>query len=162
MLTQEERKRDRYLRNQYGMSLKERTKRERKQKHRCAICRKPTEECASKKGLHVDHWHALAKVKIKTAKVLNTNSWMAYNADFQRFGIHLPEQYLRVTMENKKKAVKEVRMRLRRMANRGLLCWPCNSGVHRWDDPVKLRRALHYMELYFRELICVIAEMNSE
>jgi hypothetical protein len=145
------RAKDKRLQSTYGVTLEERTRRERHQHRRCIICRKKISECASKVGLHLDHWHALARVKVKIEKLKN-GMWSAYNISFTRYGFHLPEKTFRFRSSNKRKAKKYVTQKLKRAANRGLVCWPCNSGLHRWDDLAKLKRAVEYLEKYFKRL----------
>lgn len=142
---------DKRLQSTYNVTLEERQRRSKRQKHKCPICKVRRNKKGVVKELHVDHWHAMARIKVKLEKLKN-GMWSAYNVEFNRFGVHLAEGHFRFRSSNKRKAKKCVTQKLKRAANRGLPCWPCNSGLHRWDDPVKLRRALKYLDAYFKRL----------
>jgi hypothetical protein len=123
-------KRDRYLIWKYGLSLKEYKKLDKDQDHKCAICRRPPKNLP----LAVDHWHKVERLKIKTKKNKDTGLWKAYNIEFKMFSCHLPEAAITFKSSNKKKAIKQVRLKLKRKANRGLLCWACNTGIRKYFD----------------------------
>lgn len=150
-MTKKEKAKDSRLQRTYNVTLKERKSRAKKQNNKCILCRKKRNAKGEVKELHVDHWHAIANVKIKLVR-LKKNFWQAYNESFNKYGYHLPERTYTFKSSNKKKAKKYVRQKLKKMANRGLVCWPCNSGLHRWDDLEKLKRAVKYLEEYFRKL----------
>lgn len=54
------RKRDRYLRRKYGLTLKQYEKMKRRQRNRCKICRRPPKPG---KNLNVDHDHKTKRVR---------------------------------------------------------------------------------------------------
>lgn len=105
--------------------------------------------------LAIDHFHKLSNLKIRSVKV--KGKWEAYNVEFSLLGYFLPEAIFWFRSGNRRKAVKSVKMRLKKIANRGLLCWACNSGLRKWlDDPAKLRNASIYLENHrdlFKELL---------
>lgn len=150
-LTKKQRAKDNRLQRTYNVSLKEHIARSKRQHNKCVICKVRKNKKGELKELHVDHWHAIANVKIKLVR-LRKKFWKAYNVAFTKYGYHLPEATYTFKSSNKKKAKKYVRQKLKKMANRGLVCWPCNSGLHRWDDLDKLKRAVKYLEKYFRKL----------
>jgi hypothetical protein len=135
-------KKDLYYQRKYNISLKEYKKKDKKQHHRCAICGRPPKTLP----LAVDHWHKLAKLKVKAKKYSTTGQWKAYNTEFNILGYFLPEGKITFKSSNRKKAVKAVRRKLLRKSVRGLLCWACNSGLRKWlDNPRLLRRAAKYL-----------------
>jgi hypothetical protein len=138
----EKQRRDRYLKNKYGRSLNWYNRQLKKNKGGCHICgRLPV-----KLPLAVDHWHKLEKLKVKIRK-LDTGLWQAYNIAFSEKGYVLKEGKCCFKSHNKKKAKKQVKLMLKRKANRGLLCWACNSGLRKWlDNAVNLRNAADYLE----------------
>lgn len=134
-------KADLYYRRKYNHSLREIKAKRRRQKNRCAICKRPPK----KLPLAVDHWHKLAKLKVKTEKT-SSGKWRAYNTEFELYGYTLREKSITYTSRNRRKAKKSVQKKLLRKSVRGLLCWACNSGLRKWlDNPVLLRRAGKYL-----------------
>lgn len=142
---------DKRLQRTYGITLEQHNRRSNSQGKKCWICRVRKNSKGKVKDLHVDHWHWLAKVKVKLEKLKN-GYWKAYNVEATRYGYSIPEAKFKFKSRNKRKAKKQVTQCLKRAANRGLICWPCNAGIHRWDDPIKLRRALKYLDVYFKKL----------
>jgi len=150
-VTKKEKARDSRLMRTYGISLDQFNERAKSQGNKCYICKVKKNAKGEVKSLHVDHWHAIAKVKVKAEK--SGNGWRAYNVEFSRYGYSLPEKTIKTKWcPTRNKAVKIVKNKLKEMANRGIICWPCNSGIHRWDDLVKLERALKYLKKYFKKL----------
>ena len=150
-----EKKKDRYYRNRYNISYDEYKRRDEKNKHKCEICTwKPSfNKKTGKKhnALAIDHWHKLEKLKIITRKV--NSKWKAYNIEFNEMGFHLKEARYTFRSSNRRKAKKQVRLKLKRIANRGLVCWRCNSGLKKFkDNAMSLIRAGKYMQKYLKDL----------
>lgn len=154
-MTKHEKRRDSYYRRQYNISYREYKHRLRKARKRCEICRwKPSfNKKTGKKhrSLAVDHWHKLERLKIKTVK--RRGKWEAYNLAFDMMGFKLREGKFKFRSTNRKKAVKQVRLKLKRIANRGLICWRCNSGLKKFkDNAMALIRAGKYMKKFLDDL----------
>jgi hypothetical protein len=136
----------------YGRSLKWVNRQLKKQKHRCAICRKKYNKKGEKLVLALDHLHKLEKLKIKCKK-LKSGLWKAYNIEFDWETFHLSEAKITFKSSNKKKAVKQVRLVLKRLANRGFVCWPCNGGLRHWNDNYRnMTRAGKYLKAHADKL----------
>jgi recombination endonuclease VII len=146
-VTEIEHKRDVYLKWQYGRGLKWYRRQEKKQKGKCAICRRPPKNLP----LAVDHWHKIANLKIKTRKLEN-GLWKAYNVEFDFMDCFIPEAKYTFKSRNKKKAIKQVRLILKKKANRGLLCWACNTGIRKYfDNAEHLLAASKYLQRHQRK-----------
>jgi hypothetical protein len=151
-VTKKQKQKDTRLRRTYNVTLQERQRRSKKQHDRCSICNVKCNAKGEVKDLHIDHWHAIANVKIKLVR-LRKKFWKAYNVTFTKYGYHLPEATYSFKSSNKRKAKKYVRQKLKKMANRGLVCWPCNAAIRAYrDNPVFMRRAAEYLERYFKKL----------
>jgi hypothetical protein len=117
----------------YGQSAEEYDQQLHKQKDRCSICNRRIKNV----GLHQDHTHKIATLKIKSIK--GGDYWYAYNEEFGYCW----------RSHSRKKAVRQIRMLLRRRSRRGILCWHCNSGLRKWlDNPAHLRNAARYLEYW--------------
>lgn len=154
-MTNKDKRKDRYYRYKYNISYSEYKRRKRKAKGKCETCRwKPSfnKKTGKKhKALAVDHWHKLSNLKVKCKKV--NGKWKAYNIDFNEMGFHLREAKYAFRSSNRRKAVKQVKLKLKRIANRGLVCWRCNSGFKKFkDNAVALIRAGKYMQRYILDL----------
>lgn len=150
-----DKKRDSYYRRKYNISYREYKRRLRKARKRCEICRwKPSfnKKTGKKhKSLAVDHWHKLERLKIITKKI--RGKWEAYNVEFDNMCFRLREGKFRFRSSNRKKARKAVHLKLKRIANRGLICWRCNSGLKKFkDNAMALIRAGKYMNKYLKDL----------
>jgi hypothetical protein len=100
----------------------------------CAICYKePTG-----KRLHVDHDHKFVRKRI-TASKLPSGKWTASTS-------LLDPPHFEATGHTRSEAKKAVKRLLTRNANRGLLCWACNSGLAKWrDNPTLMEAAARYI-----------------
>lgn len=152
-MTKKDHRRDLYYKRNYGVSLQDVNRLLRKQGKRCAICRKRYNKKGELLILALDHLHKLENLKIKCEK-LKSGLWKAYNIEFSWQGFHLPEAKLTWKSGNKKKAIKQVRLKLKRLANRGFVCWPCNGGLRHWNDNYKnMIRAGKYLKAHVDSLI---------
>src|ERR1039457_702643 len=107
-MNKQDHRRDLYYKRKYGISLAEYNELDRKQGHKCAICSRPPK----KLPLALDHWHKLEKLKIKSVKLKTV--WKAYNIAFDLLGYKLKEGKCSFRSHNRKKAVKMVRLMLKR------------------------------------------------
>jgi hypothetical protein len=145
-LTPEEKrhKRDTYLRRKYGITLHEYNKMDRKQKHKCAICRRPPK----KLPLAVDHWHWLARRKVVSYK--KGKYWIAKVPELVPANIKI-----RTKDKVRRKAIKAAKLYLLRISVRGLLCWHCNTALQKFrDNHVDLLAASAYLKEYGRKVGC--------
>lgn len=118
----------------YGGSLEEYNAQLKKQGGVC-ICGRPKKNVS----LHQDHSHKIASLKIKSKKIHSNGKWKAYNEEFG-FGY---------VSRSRKKAIREVRLKLRRKSRRGVLCWQCNSALKKFEDNWKKLYALaNYMKYW--------------
>ena len=140
-MTDAEHKRDLYLRRKYGITLHEYNKMDRKQKHKCAICRRPPK----KLPLAVDHWHWLARRKVVSYK--KGKYWIAKVPELVPANIKI-----RTKDKVRRKAIKAAKLYLLRISVRGLLCWACNVGIRKYFDKAKsLYRAAKYLEAHQKQ-----------
>lgn len=123
---------DKRLQKTYGITLAEYEAQLELQDNGCGICRRPP----SDKRLHVDHSHAVHKVKVVSER--SGKGWSA-TAMYKEVIFYA---WGRV----KAQAVQEVRQKLKRASVRGLLCWRCNTGLQKWaDSPELLENAAQYL-----------------
>lgn len=122
-------------RNQYGQTAEEYHAQLKKQHNRCICGRK-----AKNVGLHQDHKHKIAKLKIKTAK--HEGYWVAANLEYKFY----------YRSHSRKKAVRMVRLKLKRRSRRGILCWQCNAALKKLQDNWKTARAIYkYLKHWDKE-----------
>lgn len=143
-------KRDSYLFGKYCIRFDEHEKKEKRQGNKCAICRRPPVNLP----LAQDHWHKLANLEIKTWKIPGSGGiWYAWNVKFDLLGFKLHTGQFFNLADSKRAAVKPLRQKLKRMSNRGLLCWACNTGLQKWrDHPENILRAAKYLKSYMEGL----------
>lgn len=103
------------LRRTYGITLAEYNLQLKKQKGICAICGRPPK----KVRLAVDHNHAVERAKITATPYGDEYSARAVVGDFVHFA----------RGKTKAEAVGTLRLHLKRMSVRGLLCMICNRKV---------------------------------
>ena len=135
------RNRNSYLMRKYGITEKEYQQMLTTQCFGCKICgNKPK---TNGRRLHVDHDHAVEKLRIGTKKradgrwisaalvnTAKTNAVMAVGA-------------------TRSEAIQNVRKQLLRASVRGLLCWHCNTLLQKARDNHEiLRNAAKYIEEY--------------
>lgn len=138
-MTKKELRRDKYLRRTYGRSLRWYNRKLDEQDGRCEICNKHWTDFDAQKPLAVDHDHKLAGLYIYTLRIVNM--FVAYVPQF-KFKVF-------VSFKSPKVVRKKMRMWLKRKANRGLLCYPCNTALRKLGDkPKKFLAAAIYLHKY--------------
>lgn len=130
--------RDSYLKRKYNITEKDYDQMLAEQRGVCKICGQPPKPGGPR--LHVDHNHAIPKMKLTVKKV--GKAWVAktnYDPDW-------PNIYVDETAATRSAAVAAIRARLLRMSVRGLLTWQCNAllGKAR-DNPVIFQAAADYL-----------------
>jgi hypothetical protein len=119
----------------YGITLAEYNKMLVEQGGGCAICGRPP----GTKRLHVDHDHSISKIKLDTVR--SGKGWMSSTE--YRGGLYA------MWGRGKSEAVKGLRAKLKRASVRGILDWPCNSGLQKWrDNPNLLEKAAAYIRKF--------------
>lgn len=94
---------------------------------------------SKKRRLHVDHDHTVPRLPIKSYRVLD--GWAASCAG------------ITVTHHKRNIAIRKMRLKLRKLSVRGILCFPCNGGLRKFrDNPAFLEAAANYLRKY-HELI---------
>jgi Recombination endonuclease VII len=122
-------------RNQYGQTSEEYHAQLEKQHNRCAACPRK----ATNVGLHQDHKHKIAKLKIINEKV--GEWWVARNEEYgYTYRSH-----------TRKKAKRMVLLKLKRRSRRGILCWQCNAALKKLQDNWKIARAISKYLKYWDE-----------
>lgn len=131
----EDQKRDAYYRKKYGVGLDWYNARFAEQGGCCGICRRPQEHFT--KRFAVDHDHSYKKVKVIATKIADI--WFAY-ADY------IGQRWKQETYK-KAESVRKVKLALKKMSCRGLLCPFCNRGLRYYaDDPTRLANAAEYLK----------------
>ena len=119
----------------YGITLDEYNEMLTDQGGECAICRRPP----GTKRLHVDHDHGVSKVKSLHER--SGKGWMS-SAEYKG-GLYA------AWGRSKSEAAKGLKAKLKRASVRGLLDWPCNSGLQKWrEDPDRLEKAAVYLRKF--------------
>jgi hypothetical protein len=130
--------RDKYLQKRFLVTEEEYKKQFVKQNGACICGSTP-----KTRALHVDHDHAIEAWKVVSQKF--PDGWWAWpkggasgsRLDFERKG------------RTKSEAIRAVKKVLKRISVRGLLCFPCNGGLGKFQDkPEKLTKAAKYLERY--------------
>jgi Recombination endonuclease VII len=111
----------------YGQTSEEYDAQLKKQHNRCACCDRE----AKNVGLHQDHKHKIAKLKIIVTKT-SGGKFRAYNEEYD---------YVYYS-SSRKKAKRMVQLKLKRRSRRGILCWQCNAALKKIRDNWKVARAL--------------------
>jgi hypothetical protein len=144
LLTAEE-TRNRYLLYKYGITSERYDAEFARQGGVCKICGRPPKPGG--KGLHVEHDHKIARLKI-VAKMVVAGVWIATIATFSA-----------VDVFNGKSRVEVKRVAkywLRGKSVRGLVCWSCNAGLKKfYDKPEVLRAAADYIDNFKKELYTI-------
>lgn len=122
-------------RNQYGQTSEEYYNQLKKQNNRC-ICGREVKNV----GLHQDHCHKIAQLKIKAEKT-EMGTWRAYNEEYK----------YAYTSRSRKKAVRMVRLKLKRRSRRGITCWHCNAAIKKVGDNWKVAKAIAKYLKYWQE-----------
>jgi hypothetical protein len=112
-------------RNQYGQTAAEYYAQLKKQHNHCICGRK-----AKNVGLHQEHNHKIAKLKIKCVKV--GDWWEARNFEYN-YVYH---------SHSRKKAVRMVRLKLKRQSRRGITCWQCNAAIKKVGDNWRIAKII--------------------
>lgn len=115
-MTPEDKKRDRYYLERFGITLARYDEMANRYEGCCWVCRNPP----INNRLSVEHCHQWRYVKIKTWK-LPSGGWGA--------GAEYNGQYYPAQEDKKNKAIREVRKNLQRASVRGTVCFPCNSAI---------------------------------
>jgi hypothetical protein len=143
-MTPEELKADKRLRRTYGITLEEYNQKLAEQNGGCAICHRPPSHIR----LAVDHDHKFDRIKI-TVRKTDSHSQGKFLAECRDFSNKLRACY----GDTKKEARISLRLILRRMSLRGLLCVNCNRGLQKfYDKPERFEAAARYLKKF--EAIC--------
>lgn len=125
---------DARLQKTYGVTLAWYDSQLEKQGGGCAICGTPP----GARRLHVDHDHSWTKVKI-TYRKLSKGLWHG-------FAKYNGRSYESVA-GNKSGVAQKIKPQLLRASVRGLLCYPHNAGLQKFQDrPALFRAAAKYLE----------------
>ena len=122
------------LRKTYGLSLDEYNMME--ADGGCWICgSKPVG-----RRLHVDHDHGWKKIKIVSKNYLDC---------WQAIAVYNGREFYS-TARTKSEVVRDVKQQLKRNSVRGLLCYPHNAGLQKFQDNRDLmRNAANYLDKFF-------------
>ena len=130
------------LRKTYNIGLKDYEYLFEKGRGGCWICRRPP----SGNRLHVDHDHAWKKVSLlfQCPKESRDGLWHAQGfyrgSIYEGFGL---KKSLASLMCKKK---------LLRASVRGLLCYPCNSGLQKFsDNMIRLQSSADYLARFYQQ-----------
>jgi hypothetical protein len=130
------------LEKSYGITLDEYNQLLKSQDGVCAICKRPPK----KNMLSVDHDHKFNKIKGFVAK---------YGVKYEAIPTGKFWEFIKLTPNKgiigatRKEALEKFRAFFKRRSIRGLLCMRCNRSLQMMcDDPVRLRRAADYLELF--------------
>lgn len=152
--------RDGYLLKKFGRSEEEYNKALAKQNGGCRVCGSTPKT----RPLHLDHDHKIQNWKIISQKMSGTwYSWpdghypiTALTADksnrlcFMEWGRTKPE------------ARAKVKVRLKRLSSRGVLCFGCNVGLKKfYDNAGRLQKAAAYLWEYENFLDGTLTETNG-
>jgi len=106
----------------------------------CKITGKPP----GTRALHVDHDHAIPKIKLISKKI-GPKNWAAYTT----FQPKYPKLYFEAYGTTKSEAVRKVRKFLLRASVRGLLSWSANALLAKASDNHNvLQNAAEYLREY--------------
>lgn len=109
----------------------------------CKICG----STPKKRRLHVDHCHRIVKTKITATKVSTGKK-----SDYYWYAIAEVSPLWDLKSQNyrkKSEAVREMRVNLKRISVRGILCFPCNKVIRLfYDNPDRMESAAKYIREY--------------
>lgn len=130
--------RERYLQKTHHISQDEYDVMFAEQGGCCKICGRVPKPGG--RGLHVEHDHAIARLKV-TAKMVVASVWVA-----------MVPAWLDAPIFNgasRDDVKKQAAHWLYRKSIRGLVCWLCNAGLKSFfDNPVALRSAADYLDKF--------------
>ena len=140
--------RDGYLQRKFGITEAEFLTAFKEQGEVCKTCG----SSPGTNSLHVDHDHAIAGWKILSTKIAD-KIWEAWPENgtgrlaFKARGRTKPE------------ARRNVKLILKRLSVRGILCWGCNAGLKKYqDDPIRIHKVAEYLDEYYA---FVVGDINT-
>jgi len=117
-------------RQNYGQSAAEYDTQLKQQGNKCVTCGRPMKNV----NLHQEHNHKIAKLKIRVV-------WDGKGSS-KLFTATNDEYKYSHTSHSRKKAVRMVRIKLKRRSRRGITCWHCNAAIKKVEDNWKVAIAI--------------------